>query len=249
MQRIAFLNCYVDSLTISEALDWMAECIRQGSPHTITAINANKFWLMSKNERLANFVRNSDLVIPEWAVVWGAARLGSPLKSHVGGISLLKASLCWAEQHGYRPFFLGAKPEVAQAMENKLAQDYPGLQVAGYHHGYIANQVDLDQVKELIRMSRPDLLFVAMGTPKQEYWIEEHLPVLEVPVAVGVGGSFDIVAGIKKDTPNWARGRGLEWLYRLAQDPGAYWRRYLITNSWFVWQIVKASVRRRLRWA
>jgi len=242
MQRINFLNCYVDSLTISEALDWMEECIRQGHPHTITAINANKLWLMSKNEQLANFVRNSDLVIPEWAVVWGAARLKRPLKSHVGGISLLKASLYWAEQHGYRPFFLGAKREVVLALENKLAQEYPNLQVAGYHHGYLANQADHDRVKELIQICRPDFLFVAMGSPRQEFWIEDNLAGLKVPVAMGVGGSFDVIAGLKNDTPDWARGRGLEWLYRLMQEPGAYWRRYLITNPWFIWQVVKARI-------
>ena len=244
MRRIKFLNCYVDSLTIPDALDWMAECIRTNQPHTITVLNANKLWLMSKNERLANFVRNSDLVIPEWAIVWGAAFLGMPLVAHVGGITLMRASLSWAEHHGYRPFFLGAKPKVIPILASKLAQDYPGLQVAGYHHGYINGQVEQYHVRELIQNSRPDLIFVAMGSPKQEFWIEENLPVLGVPVAMGVGGSFDVIAGLKKDTPDWARGRGLEWLYRLEQEPGAYWRRYLITNPWFVWQIFKSRMRK-----
>jgi N-acetylglucosaminyldiphosphoundecaprenol N-acetyl-beta-D-mannosaminyltransferase len=242
MQRVEFLGWPVDSLTMGEALDWMADCIRDGHPHTITAVNANKLWLMSKHERLAKFVRRSDLVIPEWAVVWGSERLGTPLKAHVGGVMLLKESLPWAEEHGYRPYFLGAKPEVVQTLAGRLQEDYPGLLLAGFHHGYLQTQLDIQRVRDLIRGSQPDLLFVAMGTPRQEYWIEENLPDLGVPVAMGVGGSFDVIAGIKPDAPDWVRGKGLEWLYRLRQEPGAYWQRYLVTNPWFVWQVVKARV-------
>ena len=112
MQRINFLGCPVDSITMAGALEWMAECIANRRSQTITAINANKLWQMSQNSRIDAFVRNSNLIIPEWAVVWGAARLGTPLKAHVGGFTLLKAAIPWAEEHGYRPFFLGAKPEV-----------------------------------------------------------------------------------------------------------------------------------------
>lgn len=87
-------------------------------------------------------------------------------------------------------------------------------------------------------MKKPDMLFVAMGSPKQEYWIEDHAKELGVPVAMGVGGSFDVLAGLKKDTPAWARGNGLEWLYRLMLEPKAYWKRYLICNPWFIWKVI-----------
>ena len=240
--RIEFLGFPVDSITIPEALDWIARCVASGQTHTITAINANKLWQMARHPRLAHFVRSSDLVIPEWAVVWGAESLGLSLKAHVGGVMLLKAALPWAAQHGYRPFFLGATEEVSQQLMTKLRDDYPSLHVAGRHHGYLRTETDHAHVRRMIKECQPDLLFVAMGTPRQEYWIEDNLPGLRVPVAMGVGGSFDVIAGIKQDAPDWARGNGLEWLYRLFQEPGAYWRRYLVTNPWFVWQIAKARV-------
>lgn len=242
MQRINFLGCPVDSITMAGALEWMAECIANRRSQTITAINANKLWQMSQNSRIDAFVRHSNLIIPEWAVVWGAARLGTPLKAHVGGFTLLKAAIPWAEEHGYRPFFLGAKPEVIQMLADSVQRDYPRLHLAGSHHGYLRTQADQDHVRGLILESQPDMLFVAMGSPRQEYWIEENLPDLGVPVAMGVGGSFDIISGLKTDTPDWARGNGLEWFYRLAQEPKAYWRRYLITNPWFVWQVTKARI-------
>jgi N-acetylglucosaminyldiphosphoundecaprenol N-acetyl-beta-D-mannosaminyltransferase len=93
-----------------------------------------------------------------------------------------------------------------------------------------------------IEAARPDMLFVAFGSPRQEQWIAQHCHQLGVPVSIGVGGTFDVLAGIKPDAPAWARGRGLEWLTRLAQDPRAYARRYLVTNTWFVWQVVKARL-------
>jgi len=233
------LNSYVDSLNIDTALDWMADGIQDRRPRRITATNANKLWRISQNERLAHFLKNSDLIIPEWAVVWGAGKLGISL-THVGGVMLLKASLPWAEEHGYRPFFLGAKPDIIAQMIAKLQQEYPKLNIAGHHHGYFSTPAEHVEVRTIIKNSHADMLFVALGTPKQEYWIEENLAEVNVPVAMGVGGSFDVIAGLKEDAPGWARGNGLEWIYRLAQDPKAYWKRYLITNTWFVWQVMKA---------
>lgn len=241
--RYDFLNSYVDSLTRDEALAWMASCIQSRRPHNITAINANKLWQMSKNERLAAFVKSSDLIIPEWAVVWGAEKLGVPLKAHIRGVMLLKSALPWAEERGYRPFFLGAKPDVIEQMVVGLKRNYPNLEVAGNHHGYFSIPAEHAKVRKLIQQSQADMLFVALGTPKQEFWIEENLTVINVPVAMGVGGSFDVIAGLKQDAPDWARGNGLEWIYRLVQDPKAYWKRYLVTNTWFVWQVIKACLR------
>lgn len=239
MKRYKFLGSPVHSITIGETLDWMEKRIILRDPHRITVINANKLWRISSDERLAVFLNNSDLILPEWAVVWGAGKLGVPL-THVGGVMLLKAALPWAEANGYRPFFLGAKPDIVEQMISKLQRDYPKLDIAGYHHGYFSTPAQHADIRKLIKDSQADMLFVALGTPKQEYWIEENLAEVNIPVAMGVGGSFDVIAGLKDDAPDWARGNGLEWIYRLVQDPKAYWKRYLITNTWFVWQVMKA---------
>lgn len=239
MERVNFLGCLVDSVNMQDSLDWMDARIKDRQPGVIAVVNANKYWLMSKNKRLQKIVQNAELVIPEWAVFWGAGRLGAPLKSYVAGVALLQAAIPWAEKKGYRPYFLGAKQDVIKALQARLQFEYPALDPAGFHHGYLDREAHQLVLAE-IRMTKPDMIFIAMGSPKQEYWIEENARVLRVPVAMGVGGSFDVLAGLKKDTPSWARGNGLEWLYRLSQEPKAYWKRYFICNPWFVWKVISA---------
>ena len=243
MNKINFLGYPVDSLNIQDALDWMEQTIQARTPKSITVINANKLWQSSKSSRLSGILKTADLVLPEWAVYWGAKKLRQPLKDFVCGIVLFKESLPWAEKKGYRIFFLGAKPETIETLCKKMEKDYPNLEIAGMHHGYMRTEKEVQDVCWEIRLSHADILFVAMGSPRQEFWIEDHLEQLEVPVVMGVGGSFDVISGIKKDTPKWARGHGLEWLYRLFQDPKAYWKRYMITNPWFVMQVVKERFR------
>lgn len=232
----------VDSLEMQDALNWMDGRIKEHNPGSIAVVNANKYWCMSKDKRLQQFVQNADLVIPEWAVVWGAARLGTALKSYVPGVALLQATIPWAALKGYRPYFLGAKPEIVDVLSARLKSDFPSLKPAGFHHGYFKTEKEDQLVKDEIRNSNPDIVFVAMGSPKQEYWIDDNLRDLKIPVSMGVGGSFDVLAGVKRDTPSWCRGNGLEWLYRLSQEPKAYWKRYLICNPWFVWQVITAYV-------
>lgn len=240
MSRVSFLGCPVESMTLAEAVERVCALIQEKRPHRITALNANKLWQMAHNARLREIVVASDMVIPEYAIVWGAQLLGKPLRGHIGGIMLLQAMLPAMAERGIRPFFLGARAEIIEQMVARLHCAYPNLDIAGFHHGYF--QDDEARVLALIEASRADVLVVAFGTPNQEYWIASHQIQLNVPVAMGVGGSFDVISGLKKDAPAWARSKGLEWLYRLAQDPSAYWKRYLITNTWFVWQVLKAKI-------
>ncbi|HAD82249.1 MAG: hypothetical protein A2509_04115 [Candidatus Edwardsbacteria bacterium RIFOXYD12_FULL_50_11] len=236
---INFLGCPVSRLSVTQTLDWIREAIAKGSPCQIAVVNANKFYLMSRHAALRDIIQKADLVIPEWAVVWGAAQLGLPSLNHSGGIILAKEFMPYAAQKGLRPYFLGAKHEVVSALVKKMKSDYSELDIAGYHDGYLDTPEIEESIIEDIRKSRPDVLFVALGSPKQELWIHSHMQLLNVPVSIGVGGSFDVLSGLKPDTPEWARGKGLEWLYRIAQNPRAYAKRYIITNTWFVWQILK----------
>jgi N-acetylglucosaminyldiphosphoundecaprenol N-acetyl-beta-D-mannosaminyltransferase len=150
-----------------------------------------------------------------------------------------------AQEKGFKIFFLGAKPEVIQRLEIVLRKDYPKLEIAGFHHGYF-DQADSRAVLELLTTSKPDILFVAMGLPKQEFWIKENFDEIQVPVSMGIGGSFDVLSGMKKDTPSWARGHGWEWLYRISQDPKAYLKRYLVINSWIIWNVIKEYIRKKV---
>jgi N-acetylglucosaminyldiphosphoundecaprenol N-acetyl-beta-D-mannosaminyltransferase len=209
-------------------------------------VNANKAWLARRDAKLRGVLEGAELVIPEWAMVWAAERLGREGIHHVGGITLMARLLEEAEGLGWTVYLLGARPEVVEALAERLGRERPALRVVGWHHGYLDSAADARVRAELAAL-RPDLLFVAMGSPLQEYWIDSAWGGEGARVALGVGGSFDVLAGLKRDAPGWARGRGLEWVYRLAQDPRRLWRRYLVTNSWFVWTVWRERWAQRVR--
>jgi len=240
--RVTILGCPVDRVSTADALQWIENAIRERTPRLIAVLNANKLYLMSRNPELSRIVESAALIIAEWAVVWGAKLLKLPPVPHSGGILVMKEFIPLAAARGYRPYFLGATNDVVTALAAKLREQYPSLTVAGFHDGYLTSpDIERDVIADIQR-TKPDVLFVAMGSPKQELWIAAHAEELGVPVSIGVGGSFDVIAGLKKDTPDWARGHGLEWLYRLMKSPGSYGKRYLITNTWFVSRVLRARL-------
>jgi N-acetylglucosaminyldiphosphoundecaprenol N-acetyl-beta-D-mannosaminyltransferase len=153
-----------------------------------------------------------------------------------------------AEAHGYRIFILGAKQDVLERAVERLQQDYPGLIVAGYRNGYFSSDDD-DSVIEEIRTAHPHMLFVAMPSPKKEYWLSEHLDELGVPFVMGVGGGVDVIAGVVRRAPRFIQRSGFEWVYRMAQEPRRLFRRFMVGNAKFTWLFLKeyaAHLRRRL---
>lgn len=241
---LTFLGCPVDSISVPDTLRWIQQAVAERRPRLIAVVNANKFYQMAHNPELRRIVTQADLIVPEWAVVWGARRLGLPVPIHSGGVVIAKALLPFAAECRFRPYLLGAKPEVVSRLVEHLRSEHPRLHLAGFHHGYIWDQQMTRAVVTDIRCKRPDVLLVAMGSPAQEIWIDRHREALGVPVSIGIGGSFDVLSGLKPDTPKWARGKGLEWLYRLALEPQTYARRYAVTNTWFVWQVLRERLRR-----
>ena len=243
MKRHQFLGYPVDQVSTNDVLLWIKNAIASEESKAIAVLNINKLWMASRDEHMADYLRSAALVIPEYAIVWGARRLGMPDLEPVYGVVLTKELIPFAEQHQLRPFFLGAKPHIIEELKSKLAVEYPDLQIAGMHHGFLQDADVETVVIRRIQKSKADILFVAMGSPLQEYWIAKHKDKLNVPILIGVGGSFDVLAGIKSDTPKWIRGTGLEWLYRLALQPKQYWRRYLITNSWYIYRLFAERVK------
>ena len=141
-------------------------------------------------------------------------------------------------KRGYRVYFLGAREETLARLINRCQKKFPELQIAGWHSGYFA-AAEEEQIIATIKRSRPHVLLVAMGSPLQEYWLESHSSELGVPFCMGVGGSFDVLAGDLPRAPLWMQKHGLEWLFRLLQEPTRLWRRYLRTNSAFAWLVWK----------
>ena len=227
----------VDSFTMPEAIESIERCLVRENLHHVVAINANKLWLSERNATLKEIVRSAEIVIPEYAVVWACHVLRQPVRGHIGGVMLMKAMLPWLEKTRVPTFFLGARPEVVELLRRRMQSEYPHLEIAGMHSGYFEPSRE-NEIIQSINDSNAKVLFVAMGSPRQEFWIEKYRKALRVKVAMGVGGSFDVVAGIKKDAPEWVR-HGGEWIYRLAQDPRNLWKRYIKTNPWFVYRVLR----------
>ena len=244
INRISFLGYPVDYVSFEDILKWIANCVASRRSNTVAVLNANKLWLARRDKRLSDFIHNAEMIIPEYAVVWGARLLSMNL-NHIGGIMLLQAFLPFAEKKRIRPYFLGARAEVINKMIAKISIKYPLIEIAGFHHGYISDADIKKKVIKDIENSNPAILFIAMGSPKQEYLIDELKDTLNIPVLMGVGGSFDVLSGNKKDAPSWARSKGLEWFFRIIQEPKniQYLKRYLITNTWFVWKVMKEKNR------
>ncbi len=236
--RISFLGYPVDNLTLPGAVGRVLEFVREPALHHVAVLNANKLWLAARNPELQRILRAAELVVPEYAPVWGSRVVGTPLPESIRGISLVEALLPALAENRLSVYFFGAAPQVIIRLKEKVAAIHPGLPIAGARCGYFEAAQESSIISE-INAARPAVLIVCLGSPRQELWIEKHRSDLAVPVAMGAGGTFDVLAGFKKDAPPWTR-HGLEWLFRLSQDPANLWKRYLITNPWFVAQVLRA---------
>ncbi len=235
--RRRLLGLPVDAVSMDQAVARVAGAIADRRRLRILVTNANKTWLAARDAELRGALEDAELVVAEWATAWAAGVLRCPGVRHIGGITLMQRLLAEAEARGWSCYFLGGRAEVVAALVARLGRERPALRLAGAHHGYLDAAAAAEVRFELGRLS-PDVLFVAMGSPLQERWIMA-LPAGAARVSLGVGGSFDVLAGMKRDAPGWARGRGLEWAWRLAQDPRRLWKRYLVTNSWFIGRVLR----------
>lgn len=235
---VTLFDLKIDALTMQEVLSWMAESIRQKEVRMICTLNAALLVWSTKEPYLKETYANADLVVADSFVVYYALKLlrrtvPEPLAACRVMFEFVKSNF----KKGYRFYFLGAKPEVlVRAIEN-IQKEYPGIHIAGSHHGYFNKEEEKEVVRDIIR-SAPDCLFVGMSTPLKEKFLREHLPEMKVPVALGVGGGIDIYAGEFKLAPRWMQKLGLEWFYRLCSEPRRMWKRYLVTNTQFLWLLL-----------
>jgi len=213
------LGALVDRVDMAGAVERIASFIKEGSPHHVITLNAEIIYRALDEHRLMAVINRADLVTPDGAgVVWAAKRLGQPVPERVAGIDLVQALFQRGKREGWRFFFYGAAPGVAKEAARRAAAAHPGLQVAGTAHGYLSPKDQL-QLVEQIKEAKPHILLVALGAPKQEYWIKENMAALGVPVCIGVGGSLDVLAGKVKRAPKILQKLKLEWLYRLIANP------------------------------
>jgi N-acetylglucosaminyldiphosphoundecaprenol N-acetyl-beta-D-mannosaminyltransferase len=217
--RVDVLGVHIDAVTLAEAVRTVEGFIAEGGPHMVATANAEMVMAAGRDPELASILDGAALVVPDGAgVVWAARHLGRPVPERVAGFDLAQALLARAAAEGWRVFFFGGVPGIAARASEVAAAKWPGLVVAGVRDGYFAPEEAAD-IAAAIRESRPHILLAALGVPKQEKWLAAHGETLSVPVAMGVGGTFDVMAGVTSRAPLWMQRSGLEWLYRLGCEP------------------------------
>lgn len=226
MVSIEILGVRVDDVTYDELMVHVDAFVASGQPHQIVTLNPEMVVTAFNDPAFRRLLNGADLNVADGVGLRLAATwLGQPLRERVTGSDGIFHLSAHCAQRGYRPFFLGAAPGVAEAAAERLAAGNAGLQVAGAYAGSPRIE-DEDEVVARVRATAPDLLFVAYGVPAEERWIARNRERLGVPVMIGVGGAFDFVAGVTRRAPVWMRRAGLEWLHRLVHEPWR-WRRQL----------------------
>lgn len=224
--HVCILGCRLHLADMEQSLSAIRRFIEEGTPHHVVTANAEMVYAALGDESLREVINRAHLVTLDGAgVVWAARFLGYEAKERVTGIDLTLALAALAAKEEWRLFLLGAKPGVAEEAARRLIERFPGLKIVGTHHGYFRPE-ETEQVLARVRQARPHLLFVALGVPYQERWINRNLNHLEVPVSLGIGGSLDVISGRVARAPRAIIRLNLEWLYRLAKEPWR-WRRQL----------------------
>ena len=240
----SMLGTRIHSATIEDALDVVDAAIASGDRLMIGVVNAAKIVRMKTDAELAHDVNNSDLILADgMSVVLASKVLGKPLPERVTGIDLMTGILERGMQHSYRVYCLGATEEVSCAVEREFLRLYPGVDIVGRRNGYF-NEGEESEIVDEIACLNPDILLVAITSPKKERFMARWSDKLNATVIHGVGGSFDVVAGKVKRAPEAWQKLGLEWLYRVRQEPGRLWKRYLVTNTLFGLMVLTSLVGR-----
>lgn len=219
MAKTEILGVGVDAVTMAEATATIEKYMDGDAPHIIATANAEMIMRATRDAELMRILNAASLVVPDGAgTVWAAHHLGKKMPERVAGYDLAQELLKRAPAKNRRIFFFGAAPGVAQKAKEKAEKSYPGINIVGVRDGYFGSD-DEAEIIAAIKNSKPHLLLVALGVPKQEKWLAKHIDELGVPAAIGVGGTFDVMAGIVKRAPLWMQKAKLEWLFRGLLQP------------------------------
>lgn len=224
----------LDPLTMDEVLDQARTAISTRQRFLIGVVNAAKIVKMRHDELLRDSLLEADVLVADGqAVVWASKLLGHPLPERIAGIDLFEHLLETADRDGLSVYLLGARPDVLETLVDRIRTRYPGLRIAGSRDGYFTEDQSEEVAKE-IAASHADMLFLGITSPKKEIFLAHYGDALGVPLLHGVGGSFDVMAGITRRAPVLWQRAGMEWAYRLLQEPGRMWKRYLPSNTAFI---------------
>ncbi len=234
-QKVDILGVQVDSLRMHEAVAQVEQYMDERAGVLVATANAEMIMMATQDAALMRILNEAALVVPDGAgTVWASRHLGCRMPERVAGYDLAQELMRQAPQKQRRIFFFGSAPGVANKAKKKAELLYPGISIVGVHHGFFT-AADVPAIVAEIKAAQPDLLLAALGVPKQEKWLDAHLKELDVPVAIGVGGTFDVMAGVMKRAPLWVQKAKLEWLFRGVLQPKRAGR--LLALPQFIWKV------------
>lgn len=231
--KVSLCGITIDAVTMSQVVEHIGERLERGGIISISAVNVAKLVNMHRDPLLRESVESGDLVLADgMPLVWLSRLKGDPLPERVAGIDLMYELFKLADQRALRVFLLGAKSDTLERVVRIIREEYPNAMIVGYRDGYFREH-EYEEVACSVRDARPDILLVAISSPKKELFMLRWSSLMNVPVCHGVGGSFDVMAGLTRRAPKWMQRSGLEWFYRFLQEPRRMWKRYLVTNLLF----------------
>ncbi len=234
MARTKFMNTEVDNLTMQETLQEIEKIIKKNDSSYVVTPNVDHIVQLEKNQELRDVYANASLILTDGKpLIWISKLYGTPIKEKISGSDLFPLLCKLAAEKNYTMFFLGAAEDVARTAADNLIRKFPGLKVVGTYSppfGFEKDEKEMNKIKSMINKTKPDILIVGLGCPKQELFMYHHCKELNVPISFGLGASLDFEAGNVKRAPKWMANNGLEWLYRITQDPKRMAKRYLVDD-------------------
>ncbi|OUL37159.1 glycosyltransferase [Nostoc sp. T09] len=242
--RINICGTEIDKYSFNEVVTKIVNhALSKGKPEYVVTPNAMHILSLQKDAFFREIYRQAFLVVPDGvSLLWAAKFLQTPLKGRVNGTDLFEKLCAIAAEKGLKVFLLGGRPGAAEQAKQKLKDRHPNLSIVGTYcppYGFEYQPEELESINSKIKAASPDILFVGLGAPKQEKWIAHNYLELQVPISIGIGVSFELVADLVRRAPVWMQKTGLEWLFRLIVEPSRLWKRYILGNPTFIWLVLK----------
>ncbi len=242
--RVNICSIEIDTYTFKEVIEAIVHhALSDGTPEYVVTPNAQHILTLQKDAHFREIYRKAFLVVPDGVSLLGAAKfLQTPLNGRVNGTDLFEKLCAIAPEKGLKIFLMGGRPGAAEKAKETLQARHPGIEIVGTHcppYGFESNSQELALINSKIKAAAPHILFVGLGAPKQEKWIYANYHELGVPISIGIGVSFELVANMVKRAPIWMQKMGLEWFFRLMVEPRRLWQRYIIGNPHFIFLVLR----------
>ena len=245
--KVPICGVKIDRLSFDRVIKKLVEHIHfERYPAYVVTPNAQHIVIFQNDAEFQKIYDRALLSVPDGVpLLWAAKLMNTPLKGRVNGTDLVEKLCAVSAKEQFKVFFLGGRPQAANRAAQIMSNRYPQLKVIDTYcppYNFENDKAEIQKTAEMIKMAAPDILFVGLGAPKQEKWIADFYQKLNVPISIGIGGSFELISGMVNRAPQWMQQAGLEWLFRLMVEPRRLGQRYLFGNAVFIWLVVKQKI-------